>query len=201
VPTLDCWFNCVLSGFNHLSVQKRSSRCRRTRSSTETPTTTTNWWGRRSLTASLPVANWLVRRFDLWPLCVSRSNRRSSSRLCCNLPEPRKKCSPWRRYGEFTLCKNKTLRSAGLGAGLRSLRASHDASVTVVSRRWCSTWVSTSSRSSCTTRSSSTSSTAPRMHWGACWASTASPWKSHGEERDARETGSYRVNGKQLILN
>lgn len=47
--------------------------------------------------------------------------------------------------------------------------------------RWCSTWASTSSRSSCMIRSSSTSCTAPTMNWAGFWESTASPSKSRGE--------------------
>lgn len=106
------------------------------------------------------------------PVCASRSGRRWSSRVCCDMQEPLKMFWPWRRYADLQSFLLSPSRQCFAPPMMHLWRSP---------RRWCSTWVSTSSRSSCTTRSSSTSSTAPRMHWGGFWAWTASLLKSRGE--------------------
>lgn len=106
------------------------------------------------------------------------------------MQEPLKMFSPWRRYSDVSWSREpvETINPIKF----LSILMLYSVEVVVCAAwslmhlwrspcRWCSTWVSTSSRSSCTTRSSSTSSTAPRMHWGGCWESTASLLKSHGE--------------------
>lgn len=147
-----------LQDYHHVSWQRAQHRCLWRQQAGEW-----RWFPVWLLIPSL-FPDWLT--VSVWTF---RSDQKWSFTVCFNMLEPPKRFSPWRRYCEAL---PPSMSAAPF--------ISHPTTV-IPPYRWCSTWASTSSRSSCMIRSSSTSSTAPTMNWAGFWESTASPSKSRGE--------------------
>lgn len=144
------------------------SSCQLTESTAQMPQTTTSWWvvPTSSLTVDSIVVFRLTNCFLSGPSGQTKSGVSQFASTC------------WSHqrgfHHEGGMARPRPFQCLPLLYSLiMQLCVSPD--------RWCSTWASTSSRSSCMIRSSSTLSTAPTMNWAGFWESTASPSKSRGE--------------------